>query len=54
MHEAIVKVHLIGGRIETAQSHQRSYINVKRRELEFYIGDFVYLKISPMSGVKRF
>lgn len=25
-----------------------------RKDFEFEIGDFVYLKISPMKGVKRF
>ena len=52
--EAIEKVKLIRERLKTSQSHQKSYANVRRRDLEFEVGDLVYLKISPMKGVKRF
>ncbi|KAF3629086.1 putative zinc finger protein VAR3, chloroplastic-like [Capsicum annuum] len=31
-----------------------SYRDMRRRELEFNVGDFIYLKSSPMKGVKRF
>jgi hypothetical protein len=30
------------------QSRQKSYVNHRRRELSFEVGDFVYLKVSPM------
>ena len=40
--------------LKTTQSHQKSYAAMRRRELEFDIGDFVYLKIMPMKGVKKF
>jgi hypothetical protein len=36
------------------QSRQRSYIDHRRRELSFEVGDFVYLKVSPMIGLRRF
>ncbi|WMV55629.1 hypothetical protein MTR67_049014 [Solanum verrucosum] len=36
-----------------AQSHQKSYVDVRRRDLEFD-NYWVYLKISPMKGVMRF
>ena len=52
--EAMEKVKLIRERLKTAQSHQKSYADVRRRDLEFEVGDLVYLKISPMRGVKRF
>jgi hypothetical protein len=32
----------------------KSYVNNRRRELTFEVGDFVYLKVSPMRGMKRF
>ncbi|PHT54216.1 Lignin-forming anionic peroxidase [Capsicum baccatum] len=32
----------------------RSLIDVRRKDLEFEVNDYVYLKISPMKGVKRF
>jgi hypothetical protein len=37
-----------------AQSHQKSYADKRRRPLAFEIGDYVYLKVSPMKGVQRF
>jgi hypothetical protein len=40
--------------LKTAQSRQKSYADNRRRELIFEVGDFVYLKVSPMRGLKRF
>lgn len=37
-----------------AQSRQKSYADVRRRELEFEVGDQVLLKVSPTKGVVRF
>jgi hypothetical protein len=48
------KVALIRKRLLEAQSRQKSYADNRRRELSFKEGDFVYLKVSPMRGVKRF
>jgi hypothetical protein len=33
-----------------ARSSQKSYADHRRRELSFEVGDFVYLKVSPMRG----
>jgi hypothetical protein len=52
--EAKEKVALIRRRLLEAQSRQKSYADNRRRELIFEEGDFVYLKVSPMRGVKRF
>jgi hypothetical protein len=40
--------------LRVAQSRQKSYANHRRRELSFEVGDFVYLKMSPMRGLHRF
>ena len=40
--------------LKVALSRQKSYADTRRRDLVFEIGDFVYLKVSPMRGVKRF
>jgi hypothetical protein len=40
--------------LKTAQSRQQSYANTRRRELSFELGDYVYLKVSPIWGVIRF
>jgi hypothetical protein len=39
--------------LKVAQSRQKSYAD-KRRDLSFKVGDFVYLKVSPMRGTRRF
>ncbi|GJW99149.1 hypothetical protein Tco_0180957 [Tanacetum coccineum] len=38
----------------TARDRQKSYANVRRKPLEFQIGDKVLLKVSPWKGVIRF
>ena len=40
--------------MRTAQSRQKSYANTRCRELEFEVGDYVYLKVSPIRGLHRF
>jgi hypothetical protein len=40
--------------LKIAQSRQKSYAEKRRRDLSFEIGDFVYLKVSPMRGTCRF
>ncbi|XP_073057205.1 uncharacterized protein [Primulina eburnea] len=47
-------VALIRQRMKTAQSRQTSYANVRRRPLEFNVGDHVFVKIAPLKGVMRF
>ena len=39
---------------KAAQDRQRSYANLKRTDVEFDVGDRVFLKISPWKGVIRF
>ena len=45
---------MIRDRLKIAYSQQKSYADNRRRDLEFEVGDMVYLKISPMKGVMRF
>jgi hypothetical protein len=40
--------------MRVAQLRQKSYTDHRRRELSFEVGDFVYLKVSPMRGLHRF
>ena len=47
-------VKKIRKRMLTAQSRQKSYADVRRRKLEFNVGDKVFLKVAPMKGVMRF
>jgi hypothetical protein len=48
------KVREIRQNMLAAQSRQKSYADVRRRELEFAVGDQVLLKVSPTKGVVRF
>ena len=48
------QVQIIRENLRTAQSRQKSYADTRRRELEFEVGDYVYLKVSPIRGLRRF
>jgi hypothetical protein len=52
--EAERKVKLIRKNLEAAQARQKSYHDKRRRPLQFKVGDFVYLKVSPTKGLQRF
>jgi hypothetical protein len=45
---------MIRENLKVAQSQQKSYADKRRRDLSFEVGDFVYLKVSPMRGTRRF
>ena len=51
---AIQKVKIIRDRLKTTQSRIKSYEDTRRRELEFQVNDWVFLKVSPMKCVMRF
>jgi hypothetical protein len=52
--EAEEKVKIIQNNLKTAQSRQNSYADIRRRPLQFQVGDFVYLRVSPTRGIQRF
>jgi hypothetical protein len=52
--EAEENIRRIRENLKTAQSRQRSYADTRRRELSFEVGDYVYLKVSPIRVTKRF
>ena len=47
-------IRIIRQRLLTAQSRQKSYADRRRRDLEFEVGEHVFLKVSPTKGVMRF
>nr|GEZ68220.1 putative reverse transcriptase domain-containing protein [Tanacetum cinerariifolium] len=53
-HETTEKIVQIKSRIQAARDRQKSYIDVRRKPLEFQVGDKVKLKISPLKGVIYF
>ncbi|GJR69370.1 reverse transcriptase domain-containing protein [Tanacetum coccineum] len=54
IHETTKKIVQIRQRLQAARDRQRSYANVRRKPLEFQVGDRVMLKVSPRKGVIQF
>jgi hypothetical protein len=53
IQEAEEQVYIIRENLRVAQTRQKSYAD-NRRPLEFEDGDHVYLKVSPLRGMRRF
>jgi hypothetical protein len=54
LQEAEKQVRKVRENLRVAQSRQKSYADHRRRELSFEVGDFVYLNVSPMRGMRCF
>jgi hypothetical protein len=54
LQEAEKQIHMVRENLRVTQSRQKSYAVHKRRELRFEVGEFVYLKVSPMRGLRHF
>jgi hypothetical protein len=54
VEEAEATVRRIKDNLKAAKSRQETYANKRRPPLEFEVGDDVYLRVSPMKGVRRF
>ncbi|GJS52516.1 hypothetical protein Tco_0625878 [Tanacetum coccineum] len=54
VHETTEKIVQIKHRMQAARDRQKSYADVRRKPLEFQVGDRVMLKVSPWKGVVRF
>ena len=48
------QVRITRENLHIAQSRQKIYADRRRRELHLKIGDYVYLKVSPFKGTRRF
>ena len=51
--ESEQKVKLIRDRLKLAQSMQKSYVDSKCKETVYEVEDRVYLRVTPLRGVKR-
>jgi hypothetical protein len=54
VEEAEEQVHTIKIHMAAAQARQKSYADRRRKPIKFEVGDFVYLKVSPMKSVQCF
>nr|GEX17715.1 putative reverse transcriptase domain, ribonuclease H-like domain, aspartic peptidase domain protein [Tanacetum cinerariifolium] len=54
IQETTEKIVQIKQRLQAARDRQKSYADVRRKPLEFQVGDKVMLKISPWKGVVHF
>ncbi|GJS90127.1 putative reverse transcriptase domain-containing protein [Tanacetum coccineum] len=54
VQETTEKVIQIKQRMQAARDRQKSYADLKRKPMEFQVGDKVMLKVSPWKGVVRF
>ncbi|KAK5775710.1 hypothetical protein PVK06_043642 [Gossypium arboreum] len=48
------KVKLIRDRLKEASDRKNSYVDLKRKEIEYSVGDMVFLKVSPWKKILRF
>nr|GFB39398.1 DNA/RNA polymerases superfamily protein [Tanacetum cinerariifolium] len=54
IQETTEKIVQIKKRMQAARDRQKSYTDLKRKQMEFQVGDKVMLKVSPGKGVVRF
>ncbi|XP_028061583.1 uncharacterized protein LOC114265041 [Camellia sinensis] len=47
-------IQIIQQRLKIAQSRQKRYADQRRRDLEFEVGDYVFIKVTLMKGQTRF
>jgi hypothetical protein len=54
LFEAEENIRKVRENPKTTLSRQRSYADTQRRELSFEMRYYVYLKVSPIKGIKMF
>nr|GEW08936.1 putative reverse transcriptase domain-containing protein [Tanacetum cinerariifolium] len=54
IHETTKKIIQIKSRIQATRDRQKSYADLKRKPMDFQVGDRVMLKVSPWKGAVRF
>ncbi|WVZ84234.1 hypothetical protein U9M48_031286 [Paspalum notatum var. saurae] len=54
IRDAEQQIKMVRENLRVAQSRQKSYADVRRRDLTFKVDDFVYLKVSLMRGIRSF
>ena len=54
VHLTIEMIFLIKERLKVAQNRLKSYADNRRLDLEFEVGDHVFLNVSPMNSIMKF
>ncbi|KAL0404877.1 UNVERIFIED_CONTAM: Transposon Ty3-G Gag-Pol polyprotein [Sesamum radiatum] len=54
IQETVEKIQTVKKCLKAAQDRQKSYVDKHRREMEYEVGDKVFLKVSPWKGILRF
>ncbi|KAL2232344.1 UNVERIFIED_CONTAM: Transposon Tf2-11 polyprotein [Sesamum indicum] len=54
VQETVDKIKIIKKCLKAAQDRQKSYVDKHRREMEYEVGEKVFLKVSPWRGILRF
>ena len=54
VHITLDKIQIIRDRLKITRNRQKSYADKRRRDLQFKVGDRVFLKVSPWKGILRF
>ncbi|KAL0367232.1 UNVERIFIED_CONTAM: RNA-directed DNA polymerase, partial [Sesamum radiatum] len=52
--ETVEKIHVVKKCLKAAQDRQKSYIDKHRKEMEYEVGEKVFLKVSPWRRILRF
>ncbi|KAL0387779.1 UNVERIFIED_CONTAM: Transposon Tf2-11 polyprotein [Sesamum radiatum] len=54
VQETVEKIQIVKKCLKAAQDRQKSYVDKHHREMEYEVGDKVFLKVSPWKGILRF
>ncbi|KAL0405562.1 UNVERIFIED_CONTAM: Transposon Tf2-11 polyprotein [Sesamum latifolium] len=54
VQETVDKIQIVKQCLKAAQDRQKSYVNKHRREMEYEVGEKVFLRVSPWRGILRF
>ena len=54
MKDTKEKVQIIQQRLKAASDQQKAYVDLKMKDIEYEVGDKVFLKVSPWRKVLRF
>ena len=48
------KINLIKSKLKASQDRQKSYVDQHKKEMDYQIGNKVFLRVSPWKGIMRF